>query len=449
VRSYDLAITKDGGDYTVGLLLCAHEKRIIVLDMWRVREGPDAVEQGIKGNAIRDGVRTIIDLPKDPGQAGKYQVNALTAALRGYQVVSSPEEKSKIVRANVAAVQVNQGLVSVVRAGWNDAFLAELRDFTEGARHDDIVDALSRGVVNLGDLGLTHEERLELLERRKTPLQWEAMGAALGSGYGSPEHSAALGALREVTEQIDPAGTQAKREQERATALAQADGMMYGRGRMHAMPWDLERLGPIPDGYVGRIAANDQGVTCFRIFNAANEPESALGQEYAAQAEQRAEDARAEAANRAAWEQRAAEHLAREDQRGARLLQQCGEAFALAERDGFRIELQDVHNVRLVPARMPPPQVNPRTVAAMTQHRVAIAEYLRWAAGERNPPPAYVPLIVEYVGPDDGPTLGARRRAAWDVPSPEDGSAAIRRNLGIPKPKPPAPSVVPFVFTRP
>jgi len=163
VRSYDLAITKDGGDYTVGLLLCAHEKRIIVLDMWRVREGPDAVEQGIKGNAIRDGVRTIIDLPKDPGQAGKYQVNALTAALRGYQVVSSPEEKSKIVRANVAAVQVNQGLVSVVRAGWNDAFLAELRDFTEGARHDDIVDALSRGVVNLGDLGLTHEERLELL----------------------------------------------------------------------------------------------------------------------------------------------------------------------------------------------------------------------------------------------------------------------------------------------
>ena len=50
-----------------------------------------------------------------------------------------------------AATQVDAGNLALVAGGWNDAFLAEMREFPHGG-HDDQIDALSRAVNSLAIL---------------------------------------------------------------------------------------------------------------------------------------------------------------------------------------------------------------------------------------------------------------------------------------------------------
>jgi predicted phage terminase large subunit-like protein len=147
-RGWDLAATSaaEGGnpDWTVGVKLGREAAgRSIVLDVVRLRGGPHEVTQAILNTARQDGRAVSVGLPQDPGQAGKQQVAFLTAQLAGHSITSSPETGSKLVRANPIASQVNVGNLAVVRAGWNQTFLEELRDFPSG-RKDDQVDALAR-----------------------------------------------------------------------------------------------------------------------------------------------------------------------------------------------------------------------------------------------------------------------------------------------------------------
>lgn len=149
VRGWDLASVKRGGDWTVGLKLGrANDGRLVILDVIRDQWGPDERDNAIVNAAARDGKAVMIGLPQDPGQAGKTQVLYLTRRLSGYPVKSSPESGDKITRADPIAAQVNVGNVSMVRAPWNDALIAELRIFPNGA-HDDQVDALSRAFAEL------------------------------------------------------------------------------------------------------------------------------------------------------------------------------------------------------------------------------------------------------------------------------------------------------------
>ena len=115
-------------------------------DVVRLRGGPEDVERSILATAKRDGRAVRIGLPQDPGQAGKQQIQYLTRLLAGSVVVSSLESGSKETRAAAVAAQCNIGNVSVLRSGWNRAFLEELRDFPNGAK-DDQVDALSRAFL--------------------------------------------------------------------------------------------------------------------------------------------------------------------------------------------------------------------------------------------------------------------------------------------------------------
>lgn len=148
VRAWDLAAT-DGGsgrdpDWTAGVLAARYDDgRYAVLDVVRLRGGPDAVEAAIVNTAAQDGRSVAIGLPQDPGQAGKVQAAYLTRRLAGHVVRVSPETGDKATRAGPAAAQVNVGNVALVRGPWNAAFVAELRDFPTGAK-DDQVDAFSR-----------------------------------------------------------------------------------------------------------------------------------------------------------------------------------------------------------------------------------------------------------------------------------------------------------------
>lgn len=143
VRGWDLAGTKDGGDWTAGGLLgVTPEGRYVIGGMERVRESPEGVEATMKATASRDGSLTTVAIPQDPGQAGKSQVRALTRLLSGYPVSSKPVTGDKVQRARPFAAQVNVGNVLMVRGDWNQPLIEEMRNFPNGS-HDDQIDALS------------------------------------------------------------------------------------------------------------------------------------------------------------------------------------------------------------------------------------------------------------------------------------------------------------------
>lgn len=102
--------------------------------------------------AVRDGVKTRISLPQDPGQAGKSQVLYLTRQLAGFSVSASPESGDKVTRAEPFAAQVNVGNVLLLDDGtWDTAaFLNEMKMFPNG-RNDDQIDACSRAFNELMD----------------------------------------------------------------------------------------------------------------------------------------------------------------------------------------------------------------------------------------------------------------------------------------------------------
>ncbi len=156
VRAWDLAGTKDGGDYTAGGKLGAlPDGTYIIGGMARDRKDPGDVERMIKNTATSDGRAVNIAIPQDPGQAGKSQIRSLTALLSGFPVNSKPVTGDKVTRARPLAAQVNVGNVKLLRGDWNAELIAEMRNFPNG-KNDDQVDALSLGFDELtgGNTGL-------------------------------------------------------------------------------------------------------------------------------------------------------------------------------------------------------------------------------------------------------------------------------------------------------
>lgn len=147
-RGWDLASTTDG-DWTAGAKVGRlADGRFIIGDMVRLRAGPDGRDAAILNTASLDSRSVKISIPQDPGQAGKTQVLYLTRSLAGYPVSSSPESGDKVTRAEPVAAQINVGNVVMLRGGWNQAFIDELRLFPNG-NNDDQVDALSRAFSHL------------------------------------------------------------------------------------------------------------------------------------------------------------------------------------------------------------------------------------------------------------------------------------------------------------
>ena len=147
VRAWDLAATtpapgKDPDWTAGGKLGITPSGRWIIADMNRMRGGPEDVESALVNTAKRDGTNCRVKIPQDPGQAGKSQVSYLTKQLSGFPVTSAPVTGDKITRAEPFAAQTNVGNVMMLRAPWNDALVAEMRLFPNGA-HDDQIDALS------------------------------------------------------------------------------------------------------------------------------------------------------------------------------------------------------------------------------------------------------------------------------------------------------------------
>ena len=150
VRAWDLAASEKG-DYTVGVLMRLCDNGVIVVrDVERFRLSPGARDARIRLTAERDGQSTVVSVPDDPGAAGTSQVTYIKRdVLQGYKVHASPETGDKVIRAIPYAARQETGRVWLVRSSWNRLYVDELSKVAEsgksGARHDDQVDASSRG----------------------------------------------------------------------------------------------------------------------------------------------------------------------------------------------------------------------------------------------------------------------------------------------------------------
>lgn len=152
VRTWDFAATQPSvenpdPDWTRGLKVGLTDYgQLIVLDLVGIRANPGEVEKLYTRTLEADGPRVTQWVPQDPGEAGKTAARRrVQIAPRGVTVRSQRVTGDKTTRAGPASAKAYAGLISVVRAPWNDAFFAELEAFPDGA-HDDIVDTLSDAV---------------------------------------------------------------------------------------------------------------------------------------------------------------------------------------------------------------------------------------------------------------------------------------------------------------
>lgn len=144
VRGWDLAASDDNNSpYTVGLKMTWFDRIFYIEHVLRIQKGPLDVENSIRAIASADGKGTIIDLPQDPGQAGKSQIAYMLTKLPGYDVRYSPESGSKQTRASGLAGQAEAGNVRLLRGSWNKPFIDEAANFPDGTFKDQI-DAASR-----------------------------------------------------------------------------------------------------------------------------------------------------------------------------------------------------------------------------------------------------------------------------------------------------------------
>ena len=148
VRGWDLAATPktetNDPDWTCGTKIGrSPDGRYFIADHRADRVGPSGVERMIRNTAEADGYPVQIDLPQDPGQAGKSQIAGLTRMLAGFNVRSSPETGDKLTRFSGFSAQAEAGNVLMVRGPWNERWLSELEGFPE-ASHDDDADSTSR-----------------------------------------------------------------------------------------------------------------------------------------------------------------------------------------------------------------------------------------------------------------------------------------------------------------
>ena len=149
VRGWDLAATekqlvKSDPDFTVGAKVgwSMMLGKWIIGDIQRFRKEAHDVERTMLDVATADSVETQIQLPQDPGAAGKGQAQNLIRLLSRFTVYAAPVTGDKMARALKWAAKAGSGLVALLDGPWNDDFLAELTSFPTGA-HDDQVDAVS------------------------------------------------------------------------------------------------------------------------------------------------------------------------------------------------------------------------------------------------------------------------------------------------------------------
>jgi len=185
IRWWDLAATKDGGDQSVGALLCRDaDGYVYIVDMVHGRWSATEVEKVLKATAVRDeerfGRRVETVIEQEGGSGGKAWAQRLVReVLAGHRARAEGATGDKTIRATGLAAQQQAGNVRLVRRvvdqvtgekgpqSWFDPMIEESRGFPHGA-HDDMVDAASSAYNALVGTG-PRKARLSTAADRRIP----------------------------------------------------------------------------------------------------------------------------------------------------------------------------------------------------------------------------------------------------------------------------------------
>ncbi|RPH64978.1 MAG: terminase [Acidobacteria bacterium] len=150
VRSWDFAgsVRKTSPFTASTKIKRAPNGKLYLLDVTCDRIEAAGLEDHVAMTCNADAQDTIIDVPQDPGQAGKVQVSAMARRFHGRTFLFSPESGSKEHRAQPIASQCKAKNLILVRGAWNRGFVNEAKSFPRGMFKDRI-DALSRGYARL------------------------------------------------------------------------------------------------------------------------------------------------------------------------------------------------------------------------------------------------------------------------------------------------------------
>jgi predicted phage terminase large subunit-like protein len=158
VRAWDDAATRDGGDWTVGVLMAMVSTGIVyVIDVVRIQGSPLEVERLKLVTAHADAQltdrRAIVLLQQEPGAAGKSYVDAqMRGPLLGFSVQVERPTGDKYTRALPMSSAAQAGNIKLVRGQWNKEFIDELEQAGPDERlydHDDQWDAASSAFNHL------------------------------------------------------------------------------------------------------------------------------------------------------------------------------------------------------------------------------------------------------------------------------------------------------------
>lgn len=153
VRWWDLAASKDSGDWTVGALIGFDAQGdMFIIDVKRQRLETHEVEQLVSTTAKRDGVAVPVRIEQEKAGAGKAVTSGYKRRLVGYDVQGVPPVGDKELRATPYSGHQQAGRCWLVEAHWNKEWIEEHRLFPKG-RNDDMVDAGSGAFEFLADLG--------------------------------------------------------------------------------------------------------------------------------------------------------------------------------------------------------------------------------------------------------------------------------------------------------
>lgn len=146
LRSWDLAGTEMGGDYTAGTHFLANKKngKCIIADLSREQFAPGGVEQLILDTAHEDTQETEITIEQEPGSAGKAVIAGYKKLLRGFKFKETRSTGSKFIKAQPFFAACERGDISLLRGEWNDKWYNEFGRFPDGD-NDDQVDSAANG----------------------------------------------------------------------------------------------------------------------------------------------------------------------------------------------------------------------------------------------------------------------------------------------------------------
>lgn len=143
-RAWDLASTPPSQDnkdpdWSCGALVGLDSGVWYIIDIDRFRGTPRTVETRVRTNAENDGVGVKVRIEEEGGASGPSMTDYYArTVLVGFNFAGVKSLKNKVTRAGPLAAAAEKGNVKIVRAPWNEAFLAECDNFKgDGEGHDD------------------------------------------------------------------------------------------------------------------------------------------------------------------------------------------------------------------------------------------------------------------------------------------------------------------------